>query len=194
MSCCWKGQLWTGAWREMAHEEWVTVLAGSGKEGSVLLKETSMMDWGEGGKGGKAGVNGEGSRYLQGPGAWGRSTAASSVTYTSIPRRISTPPPVAKTTCRLSRGGGREGEGGGCGSYCLFSDGGRGPEVGLSAGVGGGASGARAPTQPHHSPLSPSTGLWDWFLGQPQEHPNSGPEGRPALEKEAVLGSVPHSR
>lgn len=40
----------------------------------------------------------EGSQYLQGPGAWGRNTAASAVTYTSIPQRISSPPPVAKTT------------------------------------------------------------------------------------------------
>lgn len=40
----------------------------------------------------------EGSQYLQGPGAWGRNTAASAVTYTSVPQRISSPPPVAKTT------------------------------------------------------------------------------------------------
>lgn len=56
----------------------------------------------------------EGSQYLQGPGAWGRNTAASAVTYTSIPQRISSPPPVAKTTSwqprpsSASMGGGGE--------------------------------------------------------------------------------------
>lgn len=77
----------------------------------------------------------EGSQYLQGPRAWGRNTAASAVTYTSIPQRISSPPPVAKTTSWQPRpssaamGGGREngtpiasssGKGGGMQSLQLY--------------------------------------------------------------------------
>lgn len=127
--------------------------------------------------------------YLQGPGAWGRSTAASSVTYTSIPRRISSPPPVAKTTCQLSRRGssGREGGGGGCDSYCLlFGDRGRGPQC---WGGGGGASGA--------PPLSPSLSFYK-ALGlaprRPQENLNSGPDNRPVLGRETALGNIPQWR
>lgn len=138
MSCCQEGQLWTGAWTEVAPEEWVGV-SGPGRRGTFFSAKQACRI--ERGKPGERAGEGEGKalQYLQGPGAWGRSTAASSVTYTSIPRRISSPPPVAKTTCRLSHGGSREGGGGGCGSHCLFSDGGRRSEVCLGAGVGVGS-------------------------------------------------------
>lgn len=141
-------------------------------------RKTSTLDGGGGARGERAGAGGGdgGLWYLQGPGTWGRSTAASSVTYTSIPRCISSPPPVAKTTCQLSRGGssGREGGGGGCDSYCLlFGDGGRGPQC---WGGGGGASGA--------PPLSPSFSFHKALglaLGRLQENLNSGPDNRPVL-------------
>lgn len=99
------GQLWTGAWKAVAQKERVGV---TGQRGGEVFPAAQAWRgeqgiWGEGG--------GRAPRYLHGPGAWGRSTAASSVTYTSIPRRISSPPPVAKTTCRLRRP--RQGGGGG---------------------------------------------------------------------------------
>lgn len=70
----------------------------------------------------------EGSQYLQGPGAWGRNTAASAVTYTSVPQRISSPPPVAKTTSWQPKpSSAAMGGGGGNDSYCTFLREGRGP-------------------------------------------------------------------
>lgn len=100
----------------------------------------------------------EGSQYLQGPGAWGRNTAASAVTYTSIPQRISSPPPVAKTTSWQPRpssaamGGGGEKRN----SYCFFLREGRGACKAYDAG-------AAPPTVPYlprcaRLPLPPKLG------------------------------------
>lgn len=53
MSCCQKGQLWTGAWREVAHEERVTVSGLAGRERSP--QRNKHVEWG-------GGVEGKGSR------------------------------------------------------------------------------------------------------------------------------------
>ena len=39
MSWCGEGQLWTGAWNEVAHEKWVGVSV-AWEEGSILVCET----------------------------------------------------------------------------------------------------------------------------------------------------------
>lgn len=140
-------------------------------------RETSTLDRELGVRGKRAGREGMGGSLVPSKGLGvGQGTAASSVTYTSILKRISSPPPVAKTTCQLSRRGssGREGEGDGCDSYCLlFGDRGRGPQC-----WGGGEGASRAP------PLSPSLSFYK-ALGlaprRPQENLNSGPDNRPVL-------------
>lgn len=52
---------------------------------------------------------------------------------------------------------------------------------------------SRAPTQPHRSPLPPSTGLWDWLLGWPQENLNLGPNNR-LWSRRQSWAVAPHSR
>lgn len=155
-SCCWKGLLRTGAWREVAHEERVTVFRGW-EGGEHSPQGNTHVGWGRGG-------NGEGRKE------WGGFTVPSRAwgvgqEHGSFLSDIHLHPSahlLSASRCQdnlpAQPGGGREGEGGGYGSYCLFSDGGRGPEVGLSAGVSGRASAAGAPTQRHHSPLPPPQG------------------------------------
>lgn len=94
----------------------------------------------------------EGSQYLQGPGAWGRNTAASAVTYTSIPQRISSPPPVAKTTSWQPRPSSAAMGGGGENATPIAS----------SSGKGGG------PAEPMMLGLRPQ--LYPTYQGVPASH------------------------
>lgn len=122
--------------------------------------------------------------WLQGPGAWGRNTAASAVTYTSIPQRISFPPPVAKTTSWQPRPS----------SAAMGGGGEKLTRIASSSGTEGGtlqslqSSGTVPPTVPYQGVPSPYSLLsQDWLQEWSGGNHNSGPDNRPVGRMTALF-------
>lgn len=163
MSHCPEGELWTGPWNEVAHEE----RTGVPEEGSILLKETSMLD--RVGEPRRKGRGGEGSPVPSR--AWGVGQE-----HGSLLRDIHLHPSAhllsasrcqdnlrlgsADVVVAAAAGRGEEAAVAPTASSSVMEGGGL-RLASVLGGGGGGTSGTRPPTVPHQSPL-PTSRIGSW--------------------------------